>query len=255
MKRKEDSDPATYAVKEPDSAQVRRENVLLSLGLNILIPSLILMKGAKWLSLSPPAALICALIFPIGYGVFDFAVRKRYNLFSIIGFVSILITGGIGLFKLNKDWIAIKEAAVPSLLGLAVLVTAKTQKPLVRLFLYNKEIIDVVRVDNELEKRGNRTAFEQLMKLCTLFLATSFLLSAGLNYLLAKLLIRSESGTDAFNEEIGQMTFWSYPVIFIPSMAVMTFVLWKLLSGIKALSGLSMEEVFRIPEDSQDTAG
>ncbi len=226
--------------------------MLLSLGLNILIPSLILMKGAKWFSLSPPEALVCALIFPTGYGIFYLVARKRYNLFSIIGIVSILITGGIGLLKLDKDWIAIKEAAVPSLFGLAVLATAKSQKPLVRLFLYNKEIIDVVRVDNELERKGNRTAFEQLMKLCTLFVAVSLLLSAGLNYLLAKVLIKSESGTDAFNEELGQMTFWSYPIIVIPSMAVMALALWKLLSGIKTLTGLDIEEVFRIPEEAED---
>ena len=151
--------------------------------------------------------------------------------------------------ELDKDWIAIKEAAVPSLIGLAVLATTKTQKPLVRLFLYNKEIVDVVRVDLELDKRGNRTAFEQLMEFCTFLLAASFFLSASLNYLLAKYLIRSESGTDAFNMELGKMTFWSYPVILIPSMVVMSLVLWKLLSGIKALTGLNTEEIFRISRD------
>lgn len=236
-------------IKKPNTTQIRQENVFLNLVINILLPSLILIKGIKWLSLSPSTALVCAIIFPICYGVFDFIIRKRYNLFSVIGFISILITGGIGLLKLDKDWIAIKEAAVPSLLGLAVLVTTKTQKPLVRLFLYNREIIDTVRVDFELDKRGNRTAFDQLMKLCTFFLAASFFLSASLNYLLAKFLIRSESGTDAFNLELGKMTFWSYPVIFIPSMAVMSLVLWKLLSGIKALTGLNMEEIFRVSRE------
>ncbi|AWT59392.1 MAG: hypothetical protein DF168_00579 [Candidatus Moanabacter tarae] len=236
-------------VKNPNSAQIRQENVFLNLVINILLPSLILIKGVKWLSLSPSAALLSAIICPICYGLFDFIIRKRYNLFSIIGFISILITGGIGLLKLDKNWIAIKEAAIPLLIGLAVLVTTKTQKPLVRLFLYNREIIDVVRVDLELDEKGNRTAFEQLMKFCTFLLAGSFFLSASLNYLLAKFLIRSESGTDAFNMELGKMTFWSYPVIFIPSMVVMSLVLWKLLSGIKALTGLNTEEIFRISRD------
>ena len=236
-------------VKNPNSTQLRQENVFLNLVINILLPSLILIMGIKWFPLSPSGALVCAIIFPICYGVFDFIIRKRYNLFSVIGFISILITGGIGLFKLDKDWIAIKEAAVPSLIGLAVLATTKTQKPLVRLFLYNKEIVDVVRVDLELDKRGNRTAFEQLMEFCTFLLAASFFLSASLNYLLAKYLIRSESGTDAFNMELGKMTFWSYPVILIPSMVVMSLVLWKLLSGIKALTGLNTEEIFKISRD------
>ncbi len=221
----------------------------LSLGLNIIVPSLILMKGSRWLAaiadmqLPPAFFLVLALLFPISYGLFDFHKRRKYNLFSVLGFASILITGGVGLFRLDKDWIAVKEAAVPALFGLAVMATLKTRKPLVRLFLYNDQIFDVPKVEAELSRRGTGEKFNRLLVYCTLLLAFSFLLSAMLNYGLASFLIKSASGTEAFNREIGKMTFWSYPVIVLPSMAVLMFALTRLLKGIRQLTGLKLEEI------------
>ncbi len=221
----------------------------LNLGLNIFLPSLILMKGSRLLEtianvqLPPAFFLVLALLFPISYGLFDFHKRRKCNFFSVLGFASILITGGVGLFKLDKDWIAVKEAAVPALFGLAVMATLKSSKPLVRLFLYNDQIFDVPKVEAELSRRGTGEKFNQLLVYCTLLLAFSFLLSAMLNYGLASFLIKSESGTEAFNREIGKMTFWSYPVIVIPSMAVLMFALTRLLKGIHQLTGLKLEEI------------
>jgi hypothetical protein len=37
----------------------------------------------------------------------------------MLGFVSVLLTGGIGLLQLDPKWIAVKEAAVPAVIGLA----------------------------------------------------------------------------------------------------------------------------------------
>jgi hypothetical protein len=78
---------------------------------------------------------------------------------------------------------------------------------------------------------------------CTLYLVFSFALSAVLNFVLAKYFIRSETGTDAFVQEMGKMTAWSWPVIVIPSMIVMVFALFKLTKGIKQLTGYELEEV------------
>ena len=205
------------------------------------------MKGGPWLGLDPKEGLILALAFPLSYGIYDFAARRKYNFFSILGFISILITGGVGLLRIDKDWIAVKEAAVPSLFGLAVLVTLKTPRPLVRMFLFNDQILDVQKVEAALEETNKRSAFEKLLVTCTLLLALSFLLSAALNFILAKILIVSDSGTPSFNEELGRMTIWSYPVIVVPSMIVMMFALTKLLSGIKELTGLELEDIFRQP--------
>lgn len=223
----------------------KRENTWLSLGLNILLPALILMKGAQWLGLPPAATLVIALAFPIGYGCYDFVIRRKYNVFSIIGFISILLTGGIGLLELPPGWIAVKEAGIPALLGIAVIVSLKTRYPIIKFLLLRDEFIDVDRLNRELEARDNRTAFDKLLGRCTYLLAFSFLVSAILNYVLARMIVVSPSGTDAFNDELGRMTLWSMLVIVVPCMIIMMVALFYLFRGIKDLTGLELEVLLR----------
>lgn len=233
------------------STPAKRENMWINLALNILIPVLFLRKGADWLpSLTPAQVLIVALLFPILYFLYDLYQRRKYNFISVLGFVSILLTGGIGLLQLNPVWIAVKEAALPAVIGLAVLLSAKTKSPLIHKFLYNKELIEVDKIDQALESRGNRSSFDQLLMTCTWILAASFLVSAVLNFVLARIIVTTDPALDAvlFNKEIGSLNAWSMAVIVVPCMLFTGFALWKLFSGIKELTGLSLEDVFKQPE-------
>ncbi len=232
----------------------KRENVWVNLGLNVLIPSLLMTKGQDWLGLSPAWLLIVALAFPVAYGIYDFLARRKCNFFSILGFVSVLISGGVGLLQLDKDWIAVKEAAIPALFAIAVLVSLKTPFPLVRTFLYSPEIFDVPKVEAALKQRQAETAFEKLIVHCTVYLAGSFVLSAILNYLLARYFIRSETGTDAFVKEMGKMTAWSWPVVTVPAMAIMMFALMKLVKGIHTYTGYELDDVL-LPRQTPATDG
>lgn len=72
------------------SAPERRESVLLSLALNILIPSMILFKLSAETRLGPVWALVLALLFPITYGIVDLVRRGKVNWISILGLVSLL---------------------------------------------------------------------------------------------------------------------------------------------------------------------
>jgi hypothetical protein len=130
-----------------DKTSGKRENVWLSLALNVLVPSLILMKGAKATGWSPALVLVIALAFPIGYFLYDLRRRGRRNIIAIIGFVNVLATGGVGLLRLDKDWIAIKEAAVPGIYALAVLLSMFTKRPLARALLLNPDFFDVARIE------------------------------------------------------------------------------------------------------------
>ena len=228
------------------------ENVWLSLLFNIFIPAMLLIRGNSWLGLEPIPVLMIALAFPVTYGIFDFIRRRKFNFISALGFVSILLTGGIGLLRLDKDWIAVKEAAVPGIIAILILVSLKTRFPLVRTLLYNPRIFRVDAITEELRKRQNEPAFERLMTFCTLVLSASFFLSAFLNYVLARIIIQSDSGTEAFNAELGRLALWSYPVIVVPSMAVMVFALWKLIAGIRNMTGLTLEELMNAPPEDKD---
>lgn len=222
----------------------RRENLLVNLLCNILVPTLVLTKLSTENRLGPVYGLVVALAFPLGYGLYDFVSRKKTNLFSIIGIVSVLLTGGLGLMKAETSWFAYKEAAVPLFLGAAVLISATTKRPLVREVLYNDTVIDIRKVDAALTERGGHPAFEKLLRGASFGLAASFLLSAALNYGLAKYLLKSPAGTPEFNAQLGRMNFLSWPVIVVPTMIVTMVVFWRLMNGLTQLTGLELEEIF-----------
>ena len=222
-----------------------RESALLSLGINIAVPAVILMKLSGEEALGPVGGLLVALAFPLVYGAWDFARRREWNLIPILGFISVLLTGGIGLLQLDPKWIAVKEAAVPGVIGMLVLLSQYSRFPIVRTFLYNEKIMQVEKVDEALQERGNRGAFERVLVVASWMLAASFFLSSVLNFVLAKLIVKSQPGSTAFNEELGRMTALSYPVIVIPSMVIMIVTLWYLFSRIKRLSGLDFEQIMK----------
>lgn len=232
----------------------KQENLLLNVFCNIAVPALVLSKLSTPERLGPVYSLILALAFPLGYGAWDFVKRREANFISMIGFVSVLLTGGLGLLNIGGFWFAIKEAAIPTVIGLAVLLSLKTRKPLVNTMLYNPQVIDVPRVDAALAERRNRAGFDRLMVTSSYLLTVSFLLSAVLNFGLARYLLRSPAGTPEFNAELGKMHLLSWPVIVLPSMVMTLLALWRLLSGLKGLTGLTMDEIFRAPPPKKDAA-
>lgn len=222
----------------------KRENPWLNLGCNIILPSLIMSKADDWFGLSPAVALIIALFFPIGYGLLDFVRSRKCNIFSVIGFVSILLTGVIGLLQLPKEYVAIKEALVPSLIGLIVFCSAFTRYPLIKTLLFNDTIMHIDRINERLQESNNQAMFQKLLSLSTLKFSLSFLLSAVLNYVLACYFIHSETGTVEFNKELGRMTFWSYPVIVLPCTVILLMTLIGLVKRLEKLTHLTWEEMF-----------
>ncbi len=226
----------------------KRESLLLNLVFNIAVPTLILTKLSGENALGIVGGLLAALAFPLGYFVYDFIQRRQANFISIIGFTSVLLTGGLGLMKVGPMGFAIKEAAMPLLIGAFVLISQGTKRPLVKTILLNDQILDLPRVEAALEARGNRNGLDRLMKHASQALAASFLLSAILNFGLARWVLKSAPGTEAFNAELGKMNALSWPVISLPTMAILMVILWKLIGGIGKLTGLTMEEIFRAKE-------
>ncbi len=224
--------------------QPKRENLLLNLVCNLVVPTIVLTKlsGDRWLG--PQWGIAVAILFPLAYGIYDLLLRKKWNLFSVVGVASVLLTGGLNQLKADVFWFAVKEAAIPTLFGVAVILTSRSRRPLVRELLWNESVIDTAKVDTVLTERNQHPAFERLLADATRGLALSFLVSAVLNYGLARYLLVSPPGTEEFNAQLGRMNLLSWPVIVIPYMAVTMWVLWRLLSGFTRLTGLPLEEIF-----------
>lgn len=224
--------------KEP-----KKENLLLNLLLNVVIPAVILIKLSGDSALGPRNALIIALAFPITYGLLDFRRAKRINFFSILGVISISLTGGISLLELDPKYIAIKEAAIPALLGIATIASLYTRYPILKTLLYNDKLIQIDSVNSALKSNNAEQDFEISFRNASYILSGSFFLSSILNYALARYLLISQPGTEAFNAELGRMTALSYPVIVIPSMIISIGAFVYLYKKITKLTNLSLEEI------------
>ncbi|MEK7123183.1 MAG: MFS transporter, partial [Patescibacteria group bacterium] len=77
----------------------------------------------------------------------------------------------------------------------------------------------------------------------TYLFSGTFFFSSAMNFVLAKTLVTSPTGTPAFNEELGRLTLLSYPAIALPSMILMILLIVYLWRRIHALTGLSFEEI------------
>ena len=109
-----------------------RENPAISILANVALPVVILNKLS---SQGPVVALIVAMLFPLGYGIYSFVRSKKVNFISILGLLNTLFTGGFALLKLDGIWSAVKEAGFPLLIGIFVLFSSYGKSPFLKLIL------------------------------------------------------------------------------------------------------------------------
>lgn len=227
---------------------------------SIIIPSVILMKFSGDEHLGSVNALIIGLAFPLGWGLFELVRYHKKNFIALLGLISVGLTGGIGLLELDAGWLAIKEAAVPAVIGLAVLISTRTRYPLVKTLLYNPTVLNVDKIQAVLIKNGTEKEFEARLQKASYFFSLTFLFSSIMNYVLATWIVTSPSGTQAFNEELGRMTLVSYPMIAIPSMVMMITIFYYLWRSIRRLTGYTLEDVMaphlaeKMEEKSSDSS-
>ena len=238
----QDSTTSDLADSPPNQKQ---ENQLLSLACNLVIPPLILTMLSDPEYLGIKLAIIVALAFPIIYGAHYLLDRGKLNPFSALGIISVGLTGGISLMELDVSYIAIKEAAVPAIIGLATLISLKTSQPLIHTFLLNDNIFETKKINQALQENSAEAAFDKLLVNASWILAGSFLLSSILNYALAVIILTADPGTVAWNEQLGKMTALSFPVIALPATLVLVADMFYLFRGITRLTGMSIEDMLK----------
>jgi len=240
------SSPATSTDKIP----AHKPRPLIDLLVSIIIPSIILMKFSGNSDLGASGALITALAFPISWGLFELVKYRKFNFIALLGLISVLLTGGIGLLQLDTQWLAIKEAAIPGIIGIAVLISTQTPYPLIKTLLYNPKVLNVDKISQKLNELGQTLVFESRLMNATYLLGGTFFFSSMMNYILARWIVTSPAGSAEFNEQLGQMTLLSYPMIAIPSMVMIMAIFYYLWRTIHGITGLALEDIIRVQGNS-----
>lgn len=231
-----------------------RPNPLYELAVTIVAPAVVLMQASGESRLGPTGALVAALAFPLAWGLWSWRSARGFGVMAAIGVVSTLLTGGIGVLRLDASWLQIKEAAVPALLGIAVAASAFTRYPLIRALLFSPTLFDVPRIEAALAEHHTAANFADRMRTATLLLSLTFAFSAVLNYWLAGWVVKSPAGSEAFNEELGRLTLLSYPIIALPSMVMTMALVWWIVRGVRELAGLSFDDILLAAQPDGDDA-
>ena len=226
-----------------NDAKSKPESPLTSLLINIVIPVCILTFLSKEKYLGPVWALVVAVAFPVTHGIKTLIRERKADVLAIIGLVSVLLTGVFGILKLPPEWVARKEAAIPLLMGLIIVISLKTPFPLIKKLMLTESLFDVERLKQALREKGTEAQFEKRLVGLTWGFASAFFLSSVLSYILAKIVLQSEPGSEAYAAELGKMTGISNTVVLVPVMVVMLIVFNKLFNSLTELTGLKLDDL------------
>jgi len=221
----------------------KKDNPFISLIVNVVIPVTILTLLSKEKYLGPVWALVVGLAFPISYGLRTLIRERKPDVMSIIGVVSVSLTGIFGILKLPPEWIAWKEASIPLIIGIAIVVSIKTPFPLIKKLLITDALFNLDRLYLALKEKNNEAVFEKRLVGLTWGFASSMFLSSVLNYVLAKVMLKSAPGSEAYVAELGKMTGWSHVIILIPCMIILIFVMNKMFNTLTELTDLPLDDL------------
>ena len=245
----------------------QKENPILSLCCNILIPVIILKNGNKWINgiliqsygedwfyensmivdISSIVFFI-ALICPVIYFFYDLLNRKNINLISILGFINILLTGGIGIFGakfgLSKNWFIFKEGMLPVIIGLVLIIMSKYRQNSFNNILLNEVLFDNDKIRNSI-KEDMQYEFEYIIRKAGYYLIGGFFISSIIQFTLASLIVVSSPGEPSFNKEVSTMTWVSYIAVLLITMLIIGKGYFGLISGIEKVTSLKKEEFLK----------
>ena len=230
----------------PGNLSPKPSNALWSLLFCIIIPMMILNKFSGEDYLGVKISIIVAFLFPLTYGIKEFLASSKVDLFSVLGVLSVPMSGGLSLLEVDAIYIAIKEAAIPGILGFAILLSLRTSTPFIHSLFKNESLLDIQALDKALDENGRHEEFNVLLNKSTWLLSGSFFLSSILNFFLAVFVLTASPGTELFNQQLGRMLALSFPVNALPPMLVNIANLIYVSKAIKRLTGLSLEEIVNI---------
>lgn len=246
--------------------RTRDEHPMANILVNVIIPVLVLSLFSKDSSLQdspkpwhigPLWAMVIALALPTGYGIWFFLKTKQTNFFSLLGLVSVFLTGGLTIYLWNHDGtvkanagilFGIKEALIPFILGVAVWLSHRHATPMIRIFLFNDSIFDIAKIEQRVKDLGADKDYDQVLLGATRLFATSFFLSALMNLGLAQWFFRdfdpsSSKALEEFNSIVGRIMGWGFAVIGIPILVFLFLTLRKLMRGLRKLTGYEDEDL------------
>ena len=215
----------------------------IELALNVVAPTVVLLFLSDEDRLGPELGLVFGLSFPLAHAAWSRWRGAEISPLSVLAVISVVLTGGIGLLKLDARWFAVKEALVPLVMAAFTWGSRWTSYPVVDTLLWR--LLDKEAVSRHLAEKGAQDALRPMLDRVTVWFVGGFFYSAVVSFALARYLVTSPAGTVTFNEELGRFTFVSFPVVAIPMTVAMGLALNRMLTGLETATGQEIDDLLR----------
>lgn len=219
-------------------------NPLAELALTVVAPSLVMDYLSEPARLGPYWALVVGMLFPLAFGIWCWVHHSGWNALSGLGLITVLLSGGLGLLKLDAFWFAVKESAMPVILGLAFPLSHRWGKPLINALVMQPHILNQRAIQSALDEPAKQVAYDATLLQASWQLGVGMVLSAVANFFLALwLLAGKEPGTPSFVKGVGTLNWASTLVVGAMLVIIMLVVMVAFLRKIQAITGLDKDDI------------
>lgn len=220
-----------------------QRDTYIELILNVVLPTVVLVFLSDEDRLGPELGLIVGLSFPLAHATWSRWRGDPISPLSFLAVISVVMTGGIGLLKLDASWFAVKEALLPLIMAAFTWGSRYTRWPVVDTLIFR--LLDEHKVLKMLDENGKSDALGPMLNRVNLWFIACFFYSAVASYFLARYLVVSPAGSVEFNEELGTFTFFSFPAVALPMTLAMGWALNGMLNGLESATGLEVDDLLR----------
>lgn len=210
---------------------------------NILLPVVILLTLSDEDRLGPIPALLLAVGIPASFGVWELARTRKINASAIMGVVSVLLTGVIGVFELPTSLFPIKEALIPVGFAIILLVSNRMAFPVVKLLFDMVQRKD--RVERLVRERGMQAAYRAHIERSGTIWAGIMFLSGVMKFILSSIVVNAPAGTDQFNTQLAFYELVQIPTSMMVTMVLILSLIFFIARGTGAMIDLGPSEVLR----------
>lgn len=216
---------------------------LIQLGVNFIIPTVILLYLSGSSQLGPLGAMGAALAFPIGLEVYNLLRKQKPSIISIISIAGILLIGLISVLGLSKDWLALRRSIVYAVGAIVLLLIVKF-KP-----VWIEKGLDRILEMEGVRKAGRKNNTEaQLFRYVvhSAYAVTVVLAIVAIaSYVLTIAFITAPTGSGEFNAQYAELRVLSLFVITLPFMVALVGILVHLIGKFEKLTGISAENLIK----------
>lgn len=211
--------------------------------INIFLPVVILLSLSDESRLGPLNALLLAVAIPAIYGIWNLLRTRKVDASSVLGVISVMMTGVIAVLELDSDLFALKEAVIPVGFAAVLLVTNRMRFPVVKLLFDTVQRRE--RVERMITEQDQEPAYRKHIERSGAIWAGIMTLSGVMKFSLASLVMNANAGTREFNTQLATYELVQIPTSMLVTMVLILSLIFFIAKGTGELVGLAPSEVMR----------